>query len=176
MSVSQSSTSAPYASSAIREREAAVSLPSAAARKTPGGASPRGAALLADLKLMHLCDQVVITTGGVYDQMPLQRWANHGSTSAPQAGSVADQPKRSIAAQVFPPLEKCRLTVWHFPAVIDEHPWIADPRLLVAVKPADPKALSVDDPALTQDSPRKYRCTIRVVVDLARGLAVPTAP
>ena len=86
---------------------------------------------------------------------------------------MADQPKRSITAQIFP---QGGLPAGPLQAVIDEHPWIADPRLLVAVKPADPKALPVDDPALTQDSPRKYRCTILVVVDLATGLAVPTAP
>ena len=32
----------PQGGSAAREKEAAVSLPSAAARKTPGGVSPRG--------------------------------------------------------------------------------------------------------------------------------------
>ena len=89
---------------------------------------------------------------------------------------MADQPKRSITAQIFPPLEQEGLPAGPLQAVIDEHPWIADPRLLVAVKPADPKALPVDDPALTQDSPHKHLCTIRVVVDLATGLAVPTAP
>ena len=53
----------------VREKEAAVSLPSAAARKTPGGVSPRGAALLADLKLMHPRDQVVIGRRVVHDQV-----------------------------------------------------------------------------------------------------------
>ena len=42
---------------------------SAAARKIPGGDSPRGAALLADLKLMHPCDQVVIGRRVVPDQV-----------------------------------------------------------------------------------------------------------
>ena len=55
----------------VREKEAAVNLPSAAARKTPGGVSPRGAALLADLKLMHPYDQGVISTVGVGDQVQL---------------------------------------------------------------------------------------------------------
>jgi len=48
---SQGSTSAHCAGSAVREKKAAVSLPSAVARKPPGGVSPRGAALLADLKM-----------------------------------------------------------------------------------------------------------------------------
>ena len=55
----------------VREKEAAVSLPSAVARKPPGGVSPRGAALLADLKLMHPYDQGVISTLGVDVQMQL---------------------------------------------------------------------------------------------------------
>ena len=50
---------------------AAVSLPSAMARKTPGGVSPRGGTLLADLKLMHPYDQGVISTVGVDDQVQL---------------------------------------------------------------------------------------------------------
>ena len=55
----------------VREKEAAVNLPSAVARKTPGGVSHRGAALLADLKLMHPYDQGVISTVGVDDQVQL---------------------------------------------------------------------------------------------------------
>ena len=55
----------------VREKEAAVNLPSAVARKTPGGVSHRGAALLADLKLMHPYDQGVISTLGVDVQMQL---------------------------------------------------------------------------------------------------------
>ena len=51
--------------------EAAVSLPSAVTRKTPGGVKSRGATLLADLKLTHPCDQIVIGAGGGDDQMRL---------------------------------------------------------------------------------------------------------
>jgi len=52
-------------------KEAAVSLPSAVARKAPGGVKSRGVALLADLKLTHPCDQIVIGAGGGDDQMRL---------------------------------------------------------------------------------------------------------
>ena len=55
----------------VKEREAAVSLPFAMAGKTPVGVSPRGLALLADLKLMHPYDQGVISTVGVDDQVQL---------------------------------------------------------------------------------------------------------
>ena len=56
----------------VREKEAALSLPSAKARKTPGAAlNSRGCALLADSKLMHLCDQSVIGRRGVHDQVQL---------------------------------------------------------------------------------------------------------
>jgi hypothetical protein len=59
----------------------------------------------------------------------------------------------SIAAQLFPPLEQGGLTVWHLPPVVDEHLWVADLCLLVTVKPADPKALPVDEPAFTHPMP-----------------------
>ena len=56
---------------ALWEREAAVNLPSAVARKTPGGVNSRGAALLADSKLTFSCDQGVIGARGVDDQVRL---------------------------------------------------------------------------------------------------------
>lgn len=56
---------------AQKQRGAKNMLPSQSTRKTPGGFSSRGAALLADLKLMHLCDEVVISTLGFDDQVQL---------------------------------------------------------------------------------------------------------
>ena len=92
----------------------------------------------------------------------------HLSTPSRVSGSPA-QPQKlfpallcSISAQVFPPLEQGRLTVGHLPAVIDEHQWIADPCLLVAVKPADPEPVSVDVPALAHGNACQHLCTSRV--------------
>ena len=54
----------------------------------------------------------------------------------------------SITAQVFPALEQGGLTVGQLPAVIDEHPWITEPSLLITVEPADPEPFAIDQPAL----------------------------
>ena len=56
---------------AQKQRRAKNVLPSQRTRKPPGGFSSRGAALLADLKLMHPHDQGVFRTLGVDDQMQL---------------------------------------------------------------------------------------------------------
>ena len=57
---------------AQKQRRAKNVLPSQRTRKPPGGFSSRGAALLADLKLMHPHDQGVFRTLGVDDQMQLR--------------------------------------------------------------------------------------------------------
>ena len=57
---------------AQKPRRAKNLLPSQRTRKPPGGFSSRGAALLADLKLMHPQDQGVVRTLGVDDQMQLR--------------------------------------------------------------------------------------------------------
>ena len=106
----------------------------------------------------------------------------HLSTPSRGSGRPA-QPQKlfpallcSIATQAFPPLEQGWLAAGHLPPVIDEHPWITDPSLLITVKSADPEPLPVDEPAIPQGNPCKYLCTSPGVVDLATGLAVPTAP
>ena len=58
--------------SAAREKEAAVSKPPLrCGKKDPWWCQSQGLSTLADLKLMHLCDQVVISARGVDDKVQL---------------------------------------------------------------------------------------------------------
>ena len=87
--------------------------------------------------------------------MPDRSRLNLGTPSRGSGYSVQPQTlvpvlRSTIAAQGFPPLVQGRLTIELHPPMIHDHPWIVNPCLLVAVKPADPEVDLVDEPVLSR--------------------------
>ena len=96
---------------------------------------------------------------------------SRGSGSPPQLQKLFPALLGSIPAQVFTPLEQGRLTVGHLPTVIDKHPWIAGPSLLITMKPADPTPVLIDQPALSHRTHASTYVLARVVLN---GQAMPS--
>ena len=64
---------------------------------------------------------------------------------------------RFFAAQVFTPFQQGRRSIGHSPAVINEHLGLSGPSPLIAMKPANPKPVAIDQPTLLHKDLIQYR-------------------